>query len=100
MSASDIGAVSLAELIRHHRELSHPLLWTSHHLAMMGCRFKHVDDVSQIEHPQDYQQPYEGLPNEGESEAQSLASSFSLQGKLNALANILLSEGSILDKRT
>ncbi|KAF3405666.1 hypothetical protein F1880_010337 [Penicillium rolfsii] len=96
MSASDVGLVSLAELIRHHRELVDPLFWTSRHLEMMGCRFKHADNVSLVEH---HQQPSEGLPNEGESEALSLAKSFSLQGKLNALANILLSEGSILDKR-
>ncbi|KGO65941.1 hypothetical protein PITC_021420 [Penicillium italicum] len=53
-----------------------------------------------MEHTRDGQQPFEEQPKEGESEARSLARNFSLQGKLNALTNILLSKGSIFDKRS
>ncbi|KAJ5585021.1 uncharacterized protein N7459_004821 [Penicillium hispanicum] len=102
MSASNGGVVvSLADLMLHHREiLVDPLFWTSHHLEMLGCRFQHVDNVPPMEHIGDGRRPSAGLPNEGESEARSLARSFSLQGKLNALANLLLFEGSIVDKRS
>ncbi|KAJ6041411.1 hypothetical protein N7460_006801 [Penicillium canescens] len=100
MSASD-GVISLADLMHRHQELLvKPLFWTSRHLELMGCRFQHVYNAPSREDTRDDQQPFQGKPNEGESEARSLARSFSLQGKLNALTNILLSKGSIFDKRS
>lgn len=99
MSASD-GVISLADLVHCHRELLvKPLFWTSRHLEMMGCRFQHVYNAASMEHTRDDQRPFERQSNEGEAEAWSLAKSFSLEGKLNALTNILLSRGSHLDKR-
>ncbi|KAJ6185811.1 hypothetical protein N7519_007112 [Penicillium mononematosum] len=38
------GAISLAEIMSHHRDLLvHPICWTSRHLEMLGCRFEHID---------------------------------------------------------
>ncbi|OQE21442.1 hypothetical protein PENFLA_c014G10017 [Penicillium flavigenum] len=40
------GAISLAELMSHHRDLLvQPICWTSRHLEMLGCRFEHFDYV-------------------------------------------------------
>jgi hypothetical protein len=98
MSAND-DVISLAELMRHHPEmLVKPLFWTSRHLELIGCRFRHVHNAPSIEDPHDDQRPLQGKHNERECDARSLANSFSLPVKLNALKNILLSEGSIFDK--
>lgn len=98
MSTSD-RVVLFADFLHSHRELLvKPLFWTSHHLEMLGCRFQHVHHPPSMEHTCD-ERPLKSQPNEKESVARLLASSFSLQGKLSALTNILLSEGSIFDKR-
>ncbi|KAJ5938319.1 hypothetical protein N7466_001453 [Penicillium verhagenii] len=92
MSASD-GVISIADLIsRHRRHLAKPLFWTSRHLEMVGCRFQHIYNTFPKAHIHDDQRS----PDEGEFEARSLARSFSLQGKLDALTSILLSMGRIL----
>ncbi|PLB54009.1 hypothetical protein P170DRAFT_482254 [Aspergillus steynii IBT 23096] len=62
MSTNDAGMASFAEIMRHHGELMvNPLLWTSRHLEIMGARFQHLENASQVEQPRDDERPSEGL---------------------------------------
>lgn len=92
--------MSLVDLFRHDRELwVKPVFWTFRHLELIGCRFQHFDSYPSMEQTGDDQRPLERQPNERGSEARLIAKSLSPPDKLSALTHILLSEGSILNKR-
>ncbi|CDM29290.1 hypothetical protein DTO013E5_5980 [Penicillium roqueforti] len=71
------GAISLAELMSHHRDLLvQPICWTSRHLDMLGCQFEHFDHVppddiepdldpcQPIDHEQKLEERSRGTPEE------------------------------------
>ena len=84
---------SLHDLMRRHSELFvHPLLWTTHHLSLVGCRFERVIDVStdciQHNHKEGEQRPRSGSP----SDAERLAMQFSHAVKHGCLVNLLVGD--------